>query len=104
MSKTSVFERLAQGLDPNPLNDLSRSMIFHGRHIKPQILAGLNGKNWDLDSYIKRGGYEGLRRALTMKPDEVVAEVKQSLLRGSRVEGVHSDLKMRYMYRYLLDR
>src|SRR5699024_11685577 len=93
MSTSSVYERLAQGLDPIPLNDLSRSMIFHGRHIDPQILAGLDGNNWDLDSYVKRGGYEGLKKALSMSPEEVVSEVKQSLLRGRGGAGFPSGLK-----------
>ena len=101
MSKTSVYERLAQGLDPNPLNDLSRSMIFHGRHIDPQILAGLDGNNWDLDSYVKRGGYEGLKKALSMSPEEVVSEVKQSLLRGRGGAGFPSGLKWSFMPRDL---
>jgi len=101
MSKTSVYERLAQGLDPNPLNDLSRSMIFHGRHIDPQILAGLDGNNWDLDSYVKRGGYEGLKKALSMSPEDVVAEVKQSVLRGRGGAGFPSGLKWSFMPRDL---
>src|SRR5690625_2616091 len=101
MSKTSVFERLAQGLDPNPLNDLSRSMIFHGRHIDPQILAGLDGNNWDVDSYVKRGGYEGLKKALSMSPEDVVAEVKQSVLRGRGGAGFPSGLKWSFMPRDL---
>ena len=29
---------------------------LHDRHINPVILAGLNGSNWDLDSYVARGG------------------------------------------------
>ena len=36
-----VLNRLAEGLNPNPGNDLTTSMIFHGRHINPQILADL---------------------------------------------------------------
>ena len=28
---------------------------FHDRHIGPQILAGLNGKNWSLQDYVARG-------------------------------------------------
>jgi len=99
MSRASVFQRLAQGLDPNPLNDLSRSMSFHGRHIQPQILVGLNGENWDLDSYVKRGGYEGLKKALSMTPEEVVAEVKQSALRGRGGAGFPSGLKWSFMPR-----
>src|SRR5699024_1925945 len=101
MSKTSVYERLAQGLDPNPLNDLSLSMIFHGRHIDPQILAGLDGNNWDLDSYVNRGGYEGLKKALSLSPEEVVTEVKQSLLRGRGGDGFPSGLKWSFMPRDL---
>ena len=37
---------------------------LHDRHIKPLILAGLNGNNWHLADYVKRGGYSALRRIL----------------------------------------
>lgn len=98
-----VLKRLSEGLDPNPGNDLSRSMIFHGRHLDPQILAGLDGNNWDLDGYVARGGYEGLRRILTtgMTPDDVIAEVKTSALRGRGGAGFPSGLKWSFMPRGL---
>ena len=35
-----------------------------------------------LDEYIARGGYEGLKKARSLKPEEVIAEVKISGLRG----------------------
>jgi NADH-quinone oxidoreductase subunit F len=35
-----------------------------------------------VDHYLARDGYAGLRRALAMQPDEVIAEVKASGLRG----------------------
>jgi len=41
--------------------DLSRfqatglETCFHGRHIKPQIYADLNGRNWSLQDYVARG-------------------------------------------------
>ena len=38
---------------------------LHDRHIKPLILAGLDGNNWHLADYVKRGGYSALRRILT---------------------------------------
>ena len=37
---------------------------FHGRHINPQIFAGLNGSNWHLKDYEARGGYQALRKIL----------------------------------------
>ena len=37
---------------------------FHGRHINPQIYAGLNGQNWRLRDYETRGGYQALRKIL----------------------------------------
>ncbi|WP_235686854.1 NADH-quinone oxidoreductase subunit NuoF [Tomitella gaofuii] len=37
---------------------------------------------WTLDGYRERGGYEGLRAALAMTPDEVVTTVSDSGLRG----------------------
>ena len=96
-----VLARLSEGLDPNPGGDLSRSMIFHGRHIEPQILAGLTGDNWDLDGYVARGGYEALRRILTtgLTPDDVIAEVKTSALRGRGGAGFPSGLKWSFMPR-----
>ena len=37
---------------------------FHGRHIEPQIYAGLDGTNWRLKDYEARGGYKALRKIL----------------------------------------
>ena len=43
---------------------------FHGRHINPQIYAGLDGTNWRLKDYEARGGYKALRKILRRRrPD-----------------------------------
>ena len=61
---------------------------FHGRHIGPQILADLNGKNWSVKDYEARGGYQALRKILGkdggegLTQDQVIAIVKESGLRG----------------------
>jgi NADH-quinone oxidoreductase subunit F len=103
MIAPDILRKFAQGLEPNPGGDLSRSMIFHDRHIQPQILAGLNGDNWGLEEYVKRGGYEALRKVLTtgMKPEDVIAEVKTSALRGRGGAGFPSGLKWSFMPRSL---
>jgi len=51
---------------------------LHDRHIKPLILAGLNGDNWRLKDYESRGGYQQLRRIINDKvaPDAIIAELK----------------------------
>jgi NADH-quinone oxidoreductase subunit F len=63
---------------------------FHGRHINPQILAGLTPGAWHLADYEKRDGYKALRKILSenMTPEQVIAEMKASALRGlpDRVE------------------
>src|SRR5690554_2710406 len=103
MSVQDVLQRFADGLNPNPGSDLSASMIFHGRHIQPQILDGLDGTNWGLEDYVKRGGYEALRKILTtgMTPDDVIAEVKASSLRGRGGAGFPTGLKWSFMPRAL---
>ncbi|MCX5592116.1 NADH-quinone oxidoreductase subunit NuoF [Alcaligenes endophyticus] len=103
MSSPEILRRLAQGLAPDPGANLSRSMIFHDRHIQPQILAGLNGTDWGLEDYVKRGGYEALRKILTtgMTPDDVIAEVKASALRGRGGAGFPTGLKWSFMPRTL---
>jgi len=61
---------------------------FHGRHMGPQILADLNGKNWSIKDYEARGGYQALRKILGkdggegLTQDQVIAIVKESGLRG----------------------
>ncbi|QIV80481.1 NADH-quinone oxidoreductase subunit NuoF [Mycolicibacterium frederiksbergense] len=51
-------------------------------------LAPVLSKHWDqpsswtLDSYRRHGGYQALTKALTMAPDDVIALVKESGLRG----------------------
>ena len=74
---------------------------LHDRHINPVILAGLNGSNWDLDSYVARGGYEVLKKVLAEKtsPDDLINEMKLSALRGRGGAGFPTGLKWSFMPR-----
>ena len=49
------------------------------------------------DEYTKTGGYEGLRKALTMKPEDVTKEVKDSVLRGRGGAGFPTGLKWTFL-------
>lgn len=49
------------------------------------------------DEYVKTGGYEGLRKALTMKPSDVTAQVKDSVLRGRGGAGFPTGLKWTFL-------
>ena len=74
---------------------------LHSRHIKPLILAGLDGNNWGYTDYVKRGGYSALKRILTegITPEQVIAELKLSSLRGRGGAGFPTGLKWSFMPR-----
>ncbi|AIL33199.1 NADH-quinone oxidoreductase subunit NuoF [Basilea psittacipulmonis] len=96
------LEKYGNGMTPNPGGNWENSMSLHNRHIQPQILAGLNGENWHIEEYIKRGGYEALRKVLTqMQQDEVIEQIKSSVLRGRGGAGFPTGLKWSFMPRNL---
>ncbi len=54
------------------LKKQTRVVLQHGGNIDPE----------NIDDYLNVGGYEALKKALKMKPREVIAEIKKSGLRG----------------------
>lgn len=51
----------------------------------------------NLDTYVANGGYEGFKKALTMKPEDIIAEVKASGLRGRGGAGFSTGMKWELM-------
>ena len=76
---------------------------FHGRHIEPQIYKDLNGKNWSLKDYEARGGYAALKKILAkdggegLNQEQVIATVKEGVLRGRGGAGFPTGLKWSFM-------
>lgn len=70
--------------------------------INPVLMAGLDGDNsWQLKDYVARGGYEMLKKILAenISQEQVIAEVKASVLRGRGGAGFPTGLKWSFMPR-----
>lgn len=70
--------------------------------IKPMLTVGLEGQdNWKIDEYVKRGGYSALKRILADKTpqEDVINEIKKSVLRGRGGAGFPTGLKWSFMPR-----
>ncbi len=69
-------------------NKQTRLILRNCGHINPERI----------DDYIATGGYEGLAKALKMKPQEVIDEVKKSGLRGRGGAGFPTGVKWQFCH------
>ncbi len=57
----------------------------------------------DIDDYVRAGGYEGIQKALTMKQQDVIDEIKKSGLRGRGGGGFPTGMKWEFCNRSVAD-
>ena len=74
--------------------------LFDTPVFKPQVRISLRNCGFidptDIKQYVANGGYGGLVRALSMKPEEVIAEVKKAGLRGRGGAGFSTGQKWEF--------
>jgi NADH-quinone oxidoreductase subunit F len=101
-----IGEQLHEQLDPNSMGDLLPNQTSN---IKRQtsshplehrlVYKNIGRTDWttDIDCYLRDGGYEQLKQALTMSRSDIVNKVKNSGLRGRGGAGFSCGLKWSFI-------
>jgi len=82
-----------------PYSTSSKVVIFHAGWTmsiaaEPRLVQKLDGAPWEIDGYLKVGGYEAWTRCVTqLKATEVVDELKKAGLRGRGGAGFPTGVK-----------
>ena len=101
-----VNEELHENVNPESVTDLIRNQIRKiGHRTTPHLLErrlifkNIGREDWttDIDCYLRAGGYEQLKQALTIPRAEIVNKVKNSGLRGRGGAGFSCGLKWSFI-------
>ncbi|HEY2144196.1 MAG TPA: NAD(P)H-dependent oxidoreductase subunit E, partial [Candidatus Udaeobacter sp.] len=101
-----IGEQLYENVDVNSIADLLRKQISNLKHqTSPHplehrlIFKNIGRSDWttDIDCYLRDGGYEQLKQALTLPRAEIVNKVKNSGLRGRGGAGFSCGLKWSFI-------
>ena len=101
-----INETLRENVDPYSIVDLLRdqtSNVTHQTSPHPLerrlVFKNVGRKDWkiDIETYVRDGGYEDLRKAVTMSREQIVNEVKTSGLRGRGGAGFSCGLKWSFI-------
>ena len=103
-----ISEELRENIDPNSVADLVRarqSALGNPRLHPPHplehrlIFKNIGREDWttDIDCYLRDGGYEQLKQALTMSRSEIVDRIKNSGLRGRGGAGFPCGVKWSFI-------
>jgi NADH-quinone oxidoreductase subunit F len=79
---------------------LPKDRPVHSREHR-MVFKNIDRKDWknDLETYLTDGGYEELRKALGMKPEDIIDQVKKSGLRGRGGAGFPCGMKWGFINR-----
>ncbi len=88
----ALIDALRNGADP--VNDPSINVVSHFGIL---LNDRTNPECRSLAYYIQHGGYSALSKALSMKPEDIIDEVKESGLRGRGGAGFPAGLKWSYL-------
>jgi NADH-quinone oxidoreductase subunit F len=101
-----IGEELRENVDANSIGDLLRNQTANSKHqTSPHplehrlIFKNIGRPDWttDIDCYLRDGGYEQLKQAVTMSRSEIVDKVKNSGLRGRGGAGFPCGVKWSFI-------